>query len=344
MMYGFSYERLTRITETQKPYRGSTNRYPMDRRARNEKYFFVEMENGEKVYDIVYGNRYTSDIISKETYDTLKALNSDRVWESQEYDFEKHEYIDGATVYYQRRVSPNVLARVRPDNTVEFTKKEYYQGERNFLSQNVSGRFSIDSRRGGLIYSRNGAPKALHAIHEGMRIACDSDMAVVPYEIELKKVDRKKAKETLKPYDDFFKVNEVMCKAMPFEQLKDTAIDICNERFPEEKVLYRIDNQRFLKEARACIHSAPFDAFVLYALAYDVYNFLYSFKWGRSSPNDQGDKTYGMYMATKRRILKDLYVSHKDIFTTYRVQGGDYFPASEWGTNVIVNGEVVRQL
>jgi len=65
MMYGFNYERLTKITENQKPYRGSDNRFPLERRARNEKYFLVEMENGEKVYDVVYGKKYHHDVISK---------------------------------------------------------------------------------------------------------------------------------------------------------------------------------------------------------------------------------------------------------------------------------------
>jgi len=345
-MYGFNYERLTKITEQQKPYRGSDNRFPMERRTRNEKYFLVEMEGGEKVYDVVYGKRYTNEPISKETYDTLKALGSERVWETEEYDYDKHKHT-GVMTYYKRDIYPNVLVRVRPDNTVEFTKDEYHQGERNFLSQNASGGFINDSRRGGLIYTHyhhNHKPKIMHAIYQGMRIACDSELSVVPYEVELKKVDRRLAKESLKPYENFFKISEVMCKTMPYEQFKDTALEICNERFPDEKVLYDIEGRRFLKEAQSCVQSAPLDALILYALAYDVNRFAWSFRWGRSLTNDQGEKTYQLYMATKRRVLRDLYVAHKEIFKTYRVQGGEYFPASEWGIEVIVNSEVVRQL
>jgi len=346
MMYGFNYERLTKITENQKPYRGSDNRFPLERRARNEKYFLVEMENGEKVYDVVYGKKYHHDVISKETFDTMKALGSDNVWESHEWDFDKQKYT-GANAYYKRWTSPNILVRVRPDNTVEFTKKSYHQGDRKILSDNCSGRFVSDSRRGGLIYMHyhhNHKPKIMHAIYQGMRIACDSDLSVVPYEVELKKVDRRQAKESLKPYEDFFKVCEAMCKVIPYEQFKDTALSVVTERFGEVKQIHAIDSGKFLREAESCIQSAPLDALILYALGHDVNRFAWSFRWGRTHSNDNGDLTYQLYTSAKRRILKELYIAHKEVFKTYRVQGGEYFPASEWGTQVIVNGEVVGQL
>lgn len=347
MMYGFNFERLTKVTEQQKPYRGSDNRFPMEHRSRNEKYFFVEEENGEKVYDIVYGSNWRHEDIDKETYDSLYAIKPSGVWAYEEYDHVNHKGT-GNFSYYKVIRNPNFMARVRSDNTVEFTKDEYHQGERNFLSQNTSGGFINDSRRGGLIYKHYGYRDKrntllMHAIHKGMRIACDSDMAVVPYEVELKKVDRRLAKETLKPYEDFFKVSEVMCKAMPYEQLKDLAIEVCKERIPS-KVLTHINSQELLHEARLCTQSAPLDALVLYALAYDVNRFAWSFRWGRTISDDNGERSHQLYIATKRRILKDLYTTHKEIFKPYRVQGGVYFPASEWGTEVIVNGKVIQQL
>ena len=350
MMYGFNYERLTRITETQKPYRGSTNRYPMERRTRNEKYFLVEMENGEKVYDIVYGKGYHHEKISKETYDTLKVTEPDNVWEGQEWDEHTQKMLN-VYCHYRRWTTPNVLARVRPDNTVEFTKKEYHQGDRHFLSQCVSnGTFIYDSRRGGLIYKKYGQVKdslVMHAIYEGMRITCDSDIAVVPYEIELKKIDRKKAKETLKPYEDFFAISEVMCKTMPYEVFKDTAIQVVAERLGglgEVQKLHHVDRSRYLCEAEKLVQTAPLDALILYALAYDVNRFAWSFQWGTTYHGDNGEKVVQIYMGTKRRLLKELYKAHGDVFKVYRVQGGKYFPSNEWGTDVIVNGEVVRQL
>lgn len=338
-MYGFNYERLTTITEKEKPFRGTSNRFPFERRSRNEKYFLVEEENGEKVYDIVYGKKYRSEEITKEQYDELKAIDSNRVYEWEKYDFDNHRST-GVFVYHRRHCDHNIVARVRPDNTFELIQDEYHQGERNFLSQSSRGLFVNNSRRGGLIYKDK---STMHAIHEGMRIACDSGMSVVPYEVELKKVNRKKAKDTIKPYEDFFKVSEVMCKSMSYEQFKDTTIEICKERFSQDKEIYDIDKQKLIKEAYASMFTEPLDALILYALGYDVNNFAWSFRWGRTF-NDNGEKTYQLYMNAKRRILKELYISHKEIFMPYRIEGGKYFPTSEWGTEVIVNNVLVKQL
>lgn len=339
-MYGFNYERLTQITENQKPYRGSKNRYPIRHRKNSEEYFLVEEENGEKVYDIVYGKKYHHEKIGKETYDPLKVTDPDSVWQSKEWD-EHTQKVVNVDCYYRRWTTPNVLARVRLDNTVEFTEKIYRQGDRHFLTKYVEGHFATDSQRGGMLYI---APKIMHAIYKGMRLACDSGMALVPYEVELKRVDRNESKKLLKPYEDLFNTCDAMCSVTPFELFKDTTISVVEERFGSAKNLTDIDSEKLLHEAQACIQNAPFDALILYALGYDVNNYKWSFRYGRTANGDNGDRTHRLYMQTKRRILNELYKKHEEVFKTYRLKGGEYFPASKWGTDVIVNGEVMRQL
>ena len=51
-MLALSWNRLTDITKAQKPYRGTTNRYPVGSRTQNTKNFYVDEIDGEKVYRI----------------------------------------------------------------------------------------------------------------------------------------------------------------------------------------------------------------------------------------------------------------------------------------------------
>ena len=45
-MIGLSWDRLTDITKSEKPYRGSSNRYPVGNRRHNLKCFYVEELDG----------------------------------------------------------------------------------------------------------------------------------------------------------------------------------------------------------------------------------------------------------------------------------------------------------
>ena len=58
-MQGLNYKRLDGISNSVSPYRGSLNRFPIGHRRQNTKYFLAGEENGERVFTIVHGDRFT---------------------------------------------------------------------------------------------------------------------------------------------------------------------------------------------------------------------------------------------------------------------------------------------
>ena len=75
-MKGLSYARLERITQTEKPYRGTTDRYPVGNRRHNLKNFFVREENGVKVFDVTYGTRFKSHPLTKKEFDAMESAGA----------------------------------------------------------------------------------------------------------------------------------------------------------------------------------------------------------------------------------------------------------------------------
>ena len=83
-MKALEWDRLTNISKTVKPYRGTTNRFPIDKRTHNTKCFYVEERNGEQVYVITYGFRHNEHYHTKEEYEANKGKIHCREWETDE--------------------------------------------------------------------------------------------------------------------------------------------------------------------------------------------------------------------------------------------------------------------
>jgi len=139
-MISLNYARLKRITLKDKPYRGSTNRFPIASRRENKKYFLAEQENGETIFRIIYGYEYEQKVV---TFEEAKALEKEG----------KNVFLHSNTNDYTIWVSkPYEMGVVRSDNTFEFTAKYYNQGARTCLSNMGVGYFFNDSRRGGMVF------------------------------------------------------------------------------------------------------------------------------------------------------------------------------------------------
>ena len=171
MLKYLNYERLKNITKTVKPYRGSTNRFPIGRRTQNTKFFLVENdETGEEVYRIVYGYCHNSEEITKEEYEAAKSAG----------DKDVSEYTWYNPVQYKRHTKiPHQLGIVRSDNTFEFNNTNGYYGQDSnmLLSRWSAGYFYSSSRHGGMVYRERrtnadgfGQHYLFHPIFDGMRI------------------------------------------------------------------------------------------------------------------------------------------------------------------------------
>jgi hypothetical protein len=328
-MRGFDYARLEQITRIEKPFRGTTNRFPLGSRKANLKNFYVREEDGVKVFDITCDTRWASTKITKEEYLAAKAANKKNV----------HEYtnIDGIVDEYIQYDHPvHILGTSYPDGYFQFNadpeKYAYGQGEKKFLSDATSGWFKNDSRRGGMVWSigRSDAWRMM-PIFKNMRVTTDQAMrSLDEYSVIGRKVNRKVGKDVLAGYEHFYKVSETMCKAMDRDAFLRTAKEVLDE--------HKGEHDDFAC-AEALRDQAPLDAMILYATAMGIgriQNQIVHPNWHRSEPHE-------IFENLKRHMNTRIYKEHPEVFKLVRYGMDEKYPPSVWGYEIEVNGEIVQQ-
>lgn len=336
-MKALSYERLSQIALSQKPYRGTTNRYPVGDRRHNTKNFYVEEMDGQKIYRITYGHRWKEHFCTEDDY------------KADPKNVHYREYADEGEKYVRYEVIPNTLGIVRPDNTFEFTSEHGYgQGSNSIISSWSSGWFFSSSRHGGMVY-RSG--DTFHPIFKGMRVYCDT-MQVhesSKYRVVGKRVNRKEGSKFLKRYEDFYKVNEVMLKVTDWKQFMETAVDVLNDnKIDTEHWYIRPDAKRQLLEfADRSINDTPLDSCVAFAIAFDI-NSMWS--RARAYANDDKSSYYRreqdleqLFGNIKRKLNKELYKANPSVMKRIEHEMGKYYPPSEWGVDIYVGDREVEQ-
>lgn len=339
-MIGLAYDRLEKIADNVPHYRGNKNRFPIANRRENRKYFLVREEDGQRVFDVVYGQSYHGTDLTKEEYETLEAQGCKELHKYQKWD-NKGQQIPDAFDYKRYTRSDNIVGTVRPDNTFEFNQKYYHQGERHYLSAFSRGWFVTDSRRGGLVYSHGGV---FHPIYRGMRINVETLEPSVPYEVFIHHVDRKASKALLAKYEHFYKVSEVMLKNMTMSMALDTAKEVVDSIWKDDggTQKYRSD-EAYFTAAEKLIDDAPLDAFVLYCIALNVGRIAYQMRYSNKSM-DETSAHDELFVTLKRRLSKEIYKAHRDIFKEVKCESGKRYPACDWGVKIVVNGEEVEQI
>jgi hypothetical protein len=342
-MNGLSYQRLEKIMNSVPHYRGNKDRFPLGARRQNNKYFLVREEGGSRVFDVVYGNRWERRDIDEAEYKAREAQGDKRIHCYANYDDKgkptgKYEYMWHESV-------PNVVGTVRSDETFQFTKNIYYQGERGFLSQFSTGWFTTKSRHGGMLYTSAYHNKFV-PLWKNMKINIGDMTPTEPYKVVIHHVDRKKSKELLKEYEHFLKVSEVMVKNMDMKTLTDTGREVVNEVFKDAgedayKQWHKLDE--YLAAAQVRMNDAPLDALVLFLLGYEVGRFGYMLRWSPNTFSLNEESTEALFMAFKRKFSKEIYKLHREIFNEVEYEGGKAYPACDWGVKIIVNGKEVEQ-
>jgi hypothetical protein len=338
-MLALSWNRLTGITETQKPYRGTTNRYPVGSRTQNTKNFYVDEIDGEKVYRITYGTHHIEHYVTKEVYEADTDKYHERTWETDE-----------AKRYCFYKPVPNQLGVVRSDNTFEFTSKHGYgQGHNSVISSWSQGFFYCSSRHGGMVY-RDNSRGIFHPIFKGMRIQIDTMQPHKDsvYKAVGKRVNRKEGKEFLKRYEDFYKINEVMLKAMDYKAYMEVACDVVSslEIATDKWGLYEEDRKKLITYAESCVNDAPLDAGVAFALAYDikdVWSRVRAFTGAGSSYYSREIELESIFINLKRKLNNALYRDNPTVMNLIEYQMGSLYPASQWGIDIYVDGKEVEQ-
>jgi hypothetical protein len=333
-MKALTWERLNNITKTVKPYRGTTNRYPIGERRHNTKDFISEERNGEQVYVIRYGFSWKEHEHTKEEW--LKSPST------------IHERNHNGEVKYLSYSSlPRELGIVRSDNTFEFTASYYGQGDNMIMSNWARGWFMRSSRHGGMIYRGN---DVFHPIFKGMRIDCET---MLPhensqYKVVGKRVSRKDAKEFLKRYADFYQVNEVMLKTMEWKGYMETALDVLKSlnMTTEHWGLTYEQRQELIKYAEDNLNTAPLDAGVAFSIAHDVQNLfarIRAFDGNGSSYYNREVELDLIFANLKRKLNKELYKANPSVMKLTEYVPNESYPPSEWGVDVYVNDVEVEQ-
>lgn len=350
-MYALDYKKLLAITQTVQPYRGSTNRFPLRYRSQNTKYFLAEELNGEQVFRIVYGNRFRSIPMTYEEYKEYVDAGCGDYYDRDEYDDKGNKI---GKLYYRYHKSHNDLGIVRADNTFEFTKDSYYQGEKQIMSGWCNGVIYSSSRHGGMVYKEYGSgDKHFHPIWKGMRVDCMSFKPTQDYRVVGKRVSRKDGKQYLDSYKDFYKASEVMMKAMDDKSFIQMSGDVLKESgvlsdMNQGWYVSIATEKKLVERAISLMHDAPLDATALYCIAYDLDNM-----WRRAQHaiDPTMNQWYGrgdidvanMFIKMKRNINKSLYKANPDVMKTVEFPMGLQYPASEWGYELIVDGNKVDQ-
>jgi len=335
-MKALEWSRLTDITKTVKPYRGTTNRFPIMDRRHNHKDFISEERNGEQVYVVRYGFSWKSYEHTKEEY----LANPSTIHERNN---------NGVITYESYKTVPRELGIVRSDNTFEFTNGYYGQGDNMILSNWSRGYFSRSSRHGGMIYSERGS--IFHPIFKGMRVNCETMMPHEDskYQVIGKRVSRKDAKEFLTRYADFYQVNEVMLKTMEWKGYMETAVEVMAENGigTDNWSLHSEDRDKLIKFADENLNTAPLDAGIAFTLAYDVQNMfsrVRAFNGNGNSYYTREVELEVVFANLKRKLNKELYKRNPSVMKLTEYVPNEVYPPSEWGVEITVNGKEVEQL
>lgn len=324
-MRGFDYARLEQITKVEKPFRGTTNRFPIGSRRRNLQNFYVREENGVKVFDVTCGTRWHSTELTKEEYDAGLARG--------EKNLHEYSYDASAGAKYVRYEHPiHILGTVYP-KYFQFNAEGNYpygQGEKKFLSENASGWFKNDSRRGGMVWEFGQREfYRIMPIFKNMRVSTEGDMrSLDEYSVIGRKVNRKVGKDVLAGYEHFYKVSETMCKAMDRDAFLRTAKEVIDE-----------NKSKYFEAAEALRDQAPLDAMILYAMSMGVGNIdsqIQHPNWHQSEPHE-------IFENLKRSMNTRIYKEHPEVFTSVRYGMYENYPPSVWGYDIEVNGEIVQQ-
>lgn len=342
------YARLERITTVEKPYRGSTNRYPIESRKYSHKCFYEEMIDGEKVYKIAYGKSWTSISITQEQY-KLESGKNNRVYKRGHNDYIK--YIGEV----------NIVGVVYPDRSFEFLANDQNYGVGQGLKIHINGGWlpyigyiRSSKKHGGVVISRRGSNRTdeiLHPVFKGLRIYTDTfethpkcQYKVVGYKTVIKNV-----REAMKPYEEAFKVADVMFRNMEINSILDIAEELhkdCDKpSYTHPSNDYKIDNE--LIRLSSELSTQPLDTAINMAWEYNLnsirtavktrsHSYYSNYNWSTTI------KVHTLANNIKRKFRDALCrTNNTTLLKLVEYEAGTKYPASIWGYDVMLNNEVM---
>jgi hypothetical protein len=337
------YERLKRITETQKPYRGTIDKYPFSDRNHNYKYFYPREVNGEIEYHVGYYHKWQTESMTTEEFNAKKdSMDSKefKKWrEKEKWDSNARTY--EPTGYYEKDVkNPKVDLIIRSDNTAEIVTDNFHQGMRMIFSaySYSNGVFQSSVNHGGIVYGRRDSRGDIRIpIFKHMRFNMDT-MEVHPsskYIATYNTVDRKKSKEAMSIYQDKLNGAFAFITCMDKESFNQDREEVVEELIPDNKGSHWWSDamrKEAISLADNIFFEKPVEAIYTYMKAFNVGYYM-------SSLADPSDWIKGF----KKKFAKYIHVKH-DTFTKEYLTHLENFKSSPWNIEITVNGKMVERL
>ena len=337
------YERLKRITETQKPYRGTIDKYPFSDRNHNYKYFYPREVNGEIEYHVGYYHKWQTETMTTEEFNAKKGSMDSKEFkkwrEKEKWNTDARTY--EPTGYHEKDVkNPKVDLIIRSDNTVEIVTDNFHQGMRMIFSayHYANGVFQSSIAHGGIVYGRrdNGVDIRI-PIFKHMRFNMDT-MEIHPsahYIASYKTVDRKLSKEAINIYQDKLNGAYAFINCMDRESFLSDMQSVLQELFADDSNHYywgreKKDNAVVL--ADKIFFDKPVEAIYAYMKAFSVSYYL----GNQSSPSD-------WLKGFKKKFAKHIHVKH-DTFDTDFITHLENFKSSPWHIDITIDGKMVERL
>lgn len=348
-----SYSNLINISQTEKPFRGTTNKFPYDKRTHSTKFFLVEKINGAIEFHLYYGTDYVVHPMTQEEWDAKRPTMS----KSQ---LKKVDNYNGQWSYYEN--ASKLFAIVRQDNSLEITTDDANQGTRLMLSRmlwrNANGGVVDSIRHGGTVYKSYDGNTVI-PIFKGLRVYIDTDQIRVHpdcnYKVVTRTLDKSKSSELLKPYRKKFKMVQSMFKAMDTVTfMKDFMNIIVDTNHPYRDLLdgHGFWHDKLDKEAKrygdVLFETNTVDAMYHYMVADNTHWIRYRIKDYMEHREIDSNTYYSrslnplsFFMRARKQFELDKKLS-SDIFIKHEYQKGESYPSSIWQIDVILNGQVVR--
>lgn len=336
------YERLKRITETQKPWRGTIDKYPFSDRNHNYKYFYPKEVNGEIEYHVGYYHKWQTETMTTEEFNAKKSSMDSKEFkkwrEKEKWNTDARTY--EPTGYHEKDVkNPKIDLIIRSDNTVEIVTDSFHQGMRMIFSayHYANGVFQSSVAHGGIVYRRkdNGTVITI-PIFKHIRFNMDT-MAIhesSKYLATYNTVDRKKSKEAMNIYQDKLNGAFAFITCMDRESFNQDREQVLLELIPTDNHYYwgreKRDNAVVL--ADKIFFEKPVEAIYTYMKAFNVGYYMSS----QAQPSD-------WIKGFKKKFAKYIQVKH-DTFTKDYITHLENFKSSPWNIDIKIDGKMVERL
>lgn len=222
------------------------------------------------------------------------------------------------------------LLYIHPDNTVEFNRSS----DVGFLTKLTGYWVRHDVQYGGTIISNS---RSINPVFKGARYSLSEEKCLTPYEWHHPRVNRKKAKETMKKYDEFLKLYKVFLNPMNKEGINGIFDDFHNEIGEHWEHQHRWDIDKFdeMVESKRHVDAA------VYLNVVDR-----GFWWIKYSVDRDLDNFKHQVCKFTESKLKDVIYKKggEQIFDYKEIPAGGHITSSKWKVLVTSNGQPVVRL